>query len=232
MFTIVVHDRDTGTERRHAFDRDEVTIGRVEGNDLVLAAPSVSRRHARIDRRDGLFFISDLHTANGTWINHVHLTSAAPLTTDTRVVIANYLLWIEPAQQRPRDAEPAPHEPNSTAIHQPASHTPLGDRALHWCVQWTDARGPQRFASSAPRALIGSDPSCELRVEGVDPQCARIEAREGLLFVVPVDARRELRLSGRPVLVPMLWHIGDGLEAPVLEAPHGAALVRLVRVAL
>jgi hypothetical protein len=232
MFTIVVHDRDTGVERRHAFDRDEVTIGRVEGNDVVLAAPSVSRRHARIDRRDGLFFISDLHTANGTWINHVHLTSAAPLTTDTRVVIANYLLWIEPAQQRPRDAEPAFLDPSSTAVHHAPAHASLGDRSLEWCVQWTDARGPQRFASSALRALIGSDPSCELRVEGVDPQCARIEAREGLLFVVPVSARCELRLSGRPVLVPMLWHIGDGLEAPAIGTTHGPALVRLVRVAV
>ena len=35
------------------FDKDEITIGRVSGNDIVLAKGNISKRHTRLTKRDG-----------------------------------------------------------------------------------------------------------------------------------------------------------------------------------
>lgn len=47
----------------------ELTIGRHYECDVVLADPSVSRRHARIIFRDGGWVLQDLASTNGTTVN-------------------------------------------------------------------------------------------------------------------------------------------------------------------
>ncbi len=53
--------------------RAELTIGRAPDNDLVLAKPGVSRRHARLEEVDGSWFIEDCGSLYGTYLNAVRL---------------------------------------------------------------------------------------------------------------------------------------------------------------
>jgi pSer/pThr/pTyr-binding forkhead associated (FHA) protein len=57
---------------------EAVTLGRVEGNDLVVPDPTVSSRHARFawDREKGLFEVVDLGSANGTFLNGRQIMNA------------------------------------------------------------------------------------------------------------------------------------------------------------
>ncbi|HET8939786.1 MAG TPA: GGDEF domain-containing protein [Polyangiales bacterium] len=55
--------------RRHVLDQEVVTIGRDRENDIVLDSDSVSRRHARIEHRDGRIYLTDLDSTNGTYVN-------------------------------------------------------------------------------------------------------------------------------------------------------------------
>jgi two-component system cell cycle response regulator len=55
--------------RRHVLDREVVTIGRDRENDIVLDSDSVSRRHARVEHREGHIFLTDLDSTNGTYVN-------------------------------------------------------------------------------------------------------------------------------------------------------------------
>ena len=59
--------------------KDEFVIGRVEGNDLVIAEPSVSRRHARLLRQGSQVLLEDLGSSNGTFINGKRLIAPTPL---------------------------------------------------------------------------------------------------------------------------------------------------------
>lgn len=57
------------------------TIGRASNNDICIPNKHVSRQHAVITYRDGVFVISDLSSANGTFVNDLQLTEPFPLAS-------------------------------------------------------------------------------------------------------------------------------------------------------
>jgi len=59
---------------RYVFDKDIVSIGRSRDNDVVIENLAVSRNHARIRHESGRYFVSDLNSANGTFVNGVQVT--------------------------------------------------------------------------------------------------------------------------------------------------------------
>lgn len=57
-------------------DREAIQLGRIADNDIVLPDPNVSRVHARVWRRDDSFFITDLDSTNGSWVNEKRVSEA------------------------------------------------------------------------------------------------------------------------------------------------------------
>lgn len=55
------------------------SIGRSPDNDIGIPERHVSRQHAVIAFRDGVFMITDLGSANGTYVNDKRLTDPFPL---------------------------------------------------------------------------------------------------------------------------------------------------------
>ncbi len=53
---------------QHAFNQQEISIGRSKQSDLFLDNISVSRQHAKIKFIDNEFFIEDLNSSNGIYI--------------------------------------------------------------------------------------------------------------------------------------------------------------------
>ncbi|MEK9165074.1 MAG: FHA domain-containing protein [Chloroflexota bacterium] len=60
-------------------DRPVTTIGRVSGNDIPLRSSAVSRRHAHIRLDDGHYFLEDLGSSNGTFVNNLLITQPREL---------------------------------------------------------------------------------------------------------------------------------------------------------
>ncbi len=65
--------------------KDEVSLGRGEDNDIVIPHASVSRAHARLMRRDGMFEIRDLNSTNGTFVDDLPVHGAATVSNGSRV---------------------------------------------------------------------------------------------------------------------------------------------------
>ena len=55
--------------KRLVLQKDVTSIGRDRDNDIVLDSDSVSRRHAKLEHRDGYFYVIDLDSTNGTFVN-------------------------------------------------------------------------------------------------------------------------------------------------------------------
>jgi pilus assembly protein CpaF len=84
-----------GDPRALSFDKDEVTIGRVSGNDIVLPKGNVSKRHSRILLKDGHVEISDLKSTNGTYVNGKKITETVVLGATDRVYVGDFLITID-----------------------------------------------------------------------------------------------------------------------------------------
>jgi hypothetical protein len=62
-------DEPDGRRRTIRVSARRITIGRAAECDLVLRDPRVSRRHARLQPRNGLLILTDLDSTNGTRVN-------------------------------------------------------------------------------------------------------------------------------------------------------------------
>lgn len=94
VFAVVVHEKG-GAERRESFETSELTVGRVQGNELMLPKGNVSKRHARLLYRDGRFIVTDLNSTNGTYVNRRRITQATIVREGDRIYVGDFVLRIE-----------------------------------------------------------------------------------------------------------------------------------------
>lgn len=65
-----------------SLDEGSVQIGRTPSNDIALPDPNVSRVHARIEKRGDSYFVKDLESTNGTFLNEKRVTDAELAESD------------------------------------------------------------------------------------------------------------------------------------------------------
>jgi pSer/pThr/pTyr-binding forkhead associated (FHA) protein len=82
--------------------RDIITIGRDQQNDIVIAHPLASRRHATLERDTIGYIVRDLQSTNGTYVNGEVIADAYRLKSDDIVIIgASEIIFVDPeATQR------------------------------------------------------------------------------------------------------------------------------------
>jgi pSer/pThr/pTyr-binding forkhead associated (FHA) protein len=94
MFKLVIQD-DEGKTTVVPLIRDEITVGRKEGNTIRLTERNVSRHHARIVRANGSIAIEDLDSYNGVRVNGSRIKGRQPLTLSDRIQIGDYLIELK-----------------------------------------------------------------------------------------------------------------------------------------
>ncbi|MDC1142141.1 FHA domain-containing protein [Planctomycetota bacterium] len=78
-------DAETGT--RHEV-RSAIMVGREPPSDVVFQIPTISKRHFAIQPRDGQFFIEDMRSTNGTYLNGLPVNEPVPLNDGDEIVVA------------------------------------------------------------------------------------------------------------------------------------------------
>jgi len=94
MFAVLISEKN-GPSRRLEFNKAEVTIGRIQGNDIILPKGNVSKRHSRIVLKDERFVVVDLKSTNGTYVNGRRVTSPLVIKPGDKVYIGDFVLEIE-----------------------------------------------------------------------------------------------------------------------------------------
>src|SRR5438309_76807 len=94
MEQLQIHYVDLGVERVSDL-RGELSVGRTEGNDLVLNHPSVSRKHARIEPRNDKIWIIDLKSTNGVKVNG-NLVTESQINAGDKILVGSVQLEAKP----------------------------------------------------------------------------------------------------------------------------------------
>lgn len=74
VMLVVRQGPEIGT--RYSLDGDQVSVGRVPGNDIQLDDVTVSRQHAVLVRQGSAWLVRDLGSLNGTYVNTVRVDEA------------------------------------------------------------------------------------------------------------------------------------------------------------
>lgn len=112
-FTIIISEKG-GAERRETYDKTEINVGRVQGNDLMLPKGNVSKHHARLLYRDGRFIVTDLKSTNGTYVNGRKITQATIVREGDKIYIGDFVLRLDlggaPASQNDEQPTAVPDQ--------------------------------------------------------------------------------------------------------------------------
>ena len=65
--------------------KDKITIGRSNQNNIILRDPYISKKHVKIVEDEGKYFLEDLNSANGTYLNNQKVLDVMKLKNGDRI---------------------------------------------------------------------------------------------------------------------------------------------------
>jgi pilus assembly protein CpaF len=197
MFTVIVAEKGGG-QRRLEFDEDVITIGRVQGNQIVLPRGNVSKQHARLECRGGEFRLTDLNSTNGTYINGRRITETALVVPGDKVYIGEFIVGFEATAGASEGASPqlpahAP-APAVTAMTPTANEPPS--------VKPTVSR--QRPAALRAPQRRTAEPTIPTPVKIIEPIAAKPLAEEPQVFSSVAPAVAAVHAPAPPARTPAI----------------------------
>ena len=102
MFSVTIRERSGQVYTFH-FDKPEILIGRVKGNDVILPKQNISKRHALIRAEGTTFVVEDFGSTNGTFVNGHRITDPVEIGSEDKVYLGDFVMQFYPidAEARP-----------------------------------------------------------------------------------------------------------------------------------
>jgi pilus assembly protein CpaF len=126
MFLITLTEKG-GESEQLTFDKDEVTIGRLAGNDICLNKGNVSKYHSRIVLKDGKFIVVDLKSTNGTFVNGKKLGAPQVVRPSDKIYVGDYIINVEEASGDELPQEEAADDEGYAEDEEPAADEDAGE---------------------------------------------------------------------------------------------------------
>jgi pSer/pThr/pTyr-binding forkhead associated (FHA) protein len=83
---ILIFRGDNGAHQEWTLQKDELILGRDESCDIVVPERNVSRQHVRLFRQGDAFYVEDLESRNGSWVNDEPLRNAPRKLYDNDII--------------------------------------------------------------------------------------------------------------------------------------------------
>lgn len=168
-----------------------IRVGRETGLEVVIDNVAVSRHQAELRLQDALWFVRDLDSGNGTFLNGRKLAGSAPLKRGDEISFGKFSLFFdhvptEPAPQQflPRTGYP---EPGRTLVMRPEELAKIRasvveKRRAH--LRWQAGGEEGTFTLADGPVVIGRGDDCDLRVDCRGPKRHVFIERNGAQYEV------------------------------------------------
>jgi len=211
MHKLLIED-DEGKTVAVPLTREEITIGRTDGNTIRLTEQNVSRKHARLTLRGGVLRIEDLGSYNGTSLNGSALSGVSTLKDGDVILIGDYRLGIQ--EERPgqstqsssQSMESAPAVPPVEETLEGQPTIPISTLAAQTAFSEPPARlvVASRFMSGTefildrPSYVVGRTPENDiiLNHKSISRHHAKIVREENRYVILDLESANGVRVGG------------------------------------
>jgi len=197
MYKLVISD-DEGHTTVVPLLRDEITIGRNQGNAIRLTERNVSRKHARLVKRNGAYIIEDLGSYNGVTVNGERIDENSALEAGDQLGIGDYDIAFQSDVSAVANTLPSP-KPRS---EPPPRLVVLGEPAAG-----------AEFTLNKPTLRIGRDERLDIWInhKSMSHEHAEVQLRDGKVTIYDLESVNGMRVNGVRTSRAVL-EAGDALE--------------------
>jgi pilus assembly protein CpaF len=121
-----IRDLTTNHERNFPITKNTITLGKADEVDVVLPRNNISRRHCEILFQNNGYYLKDLGSANGTYVNNVRLTAPIELYNSMKISLKEFeIIFVNQDDKRkpPKmEGEEEKEEEKKTWRHLPKSN--------------------------------------------------------------------------------------------------------------
>lgn len=110
-------------------DKPSISVGRKPDNDIVIDNPAISGHHCKISLEGGTYYVEDLDSTNGTFVNEKRVKKSGLHHNDVVGVAKHALVFLDGAQaaEAPKTEAGAPSD--ATMVIAPQKQAELAAQA-------------------------------------------------------------------------------------------------------
>jgi DNA-binding winged helix-turn-helix (wHTH) protein len=91
---IILFTEGSRAQQRYTLDTAVLTIGREPTCEIVLTEREISRQHVQVKMEDSLYYLEDLDSKNGTWINHTQIKGRYELHSGDEINLGKVVTFV------------------------------------------------------------------------------------------------------------------------------------------
>lgn len=187
MYKLVISD-DEGKTIIVPLVRDQITVGRQDGNTIRLTERNVSRQHARLVKAEKGYRVEDLESYNGVTLNGVRIDKQADLKDGDRVGIGDYVIALK------AEADAVPATPSTPRASAPPT---TGGAPARLVMISAPAPGAE-FSIAKGAVRIGRLEELDLCIShrSISREHARVLQKDGAFEVEDLNSANGVRING------------------------------------
>ena len=224
MYQLVIED-DEGNRKQVPIIRDSVTIGRKDGNTIVLNERNVSRNHAKLVKESNHIFIEDVASRYGIKKNGKKIGPKASFKKGDVILIGDFKLTLLVKNKNKAKVQVAqPPLAEQTGIRakptRPAKPTaapaPVADEQTAQLAVVSSNFAGQKFNLTHATMVIGRTEDNDIIIDhrSISRNHAKIVREEGRYKVVDLGSANGVKVNGET------YHSIDLRKGDIIELGH------------
>ncbi|NDJ85541.1 MAG: FHA domain-containing protein [Chloroflexi bacterium] len=210
---VIWTDPETGKPVEHVLvEGDSVSIGRSPDNEIYIPERTVSRHHASISYRSGVFVVSDTGSANGIWVNDDKKEEPYPLIDGD--IIRLYMPEIEFRAILPDEAPPLETEGAADTAAADGHRAKTRIRMISGSLTGTEI-AISKDSMTFGRAVSNASWEITLPDHAVSRPHARLFFRGGSWYLEDLGSSNGTMIEGEFITQPVL--LRDGMTITMGE---------------